>query len=81
MTESDRAVQYRPEDPVINYHLGDALWQVGRKNKARFPGRLSLCLNPATEGKKRVRRILENGISPATNSVIMKELSTPKPKS
>jgi len=78
--ELERAIQYRPEDPVINDHLGDAFWQVGRKNEARFQWLHSLSLKPDAEIEKRVREKLKNGLKPITNSVIKKELSTPKSK-
>jgi tetratricopeptide (TPR) repeat protein len=32
----EESVQYLPADAVINDHLGDAYWQVGRKQEARF---------------------------------------------
>ncbi|MCK5285159.1 MAG: tetratricopeptide repeat protein [Alphaproteobacteria bacterium] len=32
----ERAVELLPYDPVINDHLGDAYWQVGRRMEARF---------------------------------------------
>ena len=80
VAELERAVQYRPEDPVINDHLGDAFWQVGRKNEARFQWLHSLSLKPDKEVEKRVRGKLKNGLKPIPNSVIKKELSTPKSK-
>ena len=80
VTELERAVQYRPEDPVINDHLGDAFWQVGRRNEARFQWLHSLSLKPDTDVKRRVQEKLRNGLKPPTNSIIKKELSTPKSK-
>ncbi len=32
----ERAVELEPGDPVINDHLGDAYWQVGRLVEARY---------------------------------------------
>ncbi len=81
VVELERAVEYRPEDPVINDHLGDAFWQVGRRNEARFQWLHSLSLKPNAEVEKRVREKLKNGLKPITNSIIKKELSTPKLKS
>jgi hypothetical protein len=34
--ELERAVSLLPYDPVINDHLGDAYWRVGRKMEAKF---------------------------------------------
>ena len=32
----ERAIDLKPADPVINDHLGDASWRVGRKLEAQF---------------------------------------------
>ena len=45
----ERAVELRPEDPVINDHLGDAYWRVGRLREARFQWTRSLSLEPAAD--------------------------------
>ena len=34
-----------PVDPVINDHLGDVYWAVGRRTEARFQWRFALILN------------------------------------
>ena len=39
-------VSLMPTDPVINDHLGDAYWQVGRKREAIFQWKRSLSLEP-----------------------------------
>ena len=44
------AVQLLPQDPVINDHLGDAYWRVGRKHEARFQWERALHLEPEEEG-------------------------------
>ena len=52
-----------PGDPIINDHLGDAYWQVGRLNEARFQWRRVLTLEPEDELAQQVRRKLANGLS------------------
>ena len=44
-----RAVELRPQDPVINDHLGDAYWRVGRRQEARFQWRRALSRGPADQ--------------------------------
>ena len=34
--ELEKAVELKAGDPVINDHLGDAYWKVGRKLEAKF---------------------------------------------
>ena len=36
----------RPEEPVIQDHLGDAYWKVGRKFEARFQWQHALDMEP-----------------------------------
>ncbi|MEE2525271.1 tetratricopeptide repeat protein [Hyphobacterium sp. HN65] len=42
----EEAVEYSPEAPTINYHLGDAYWMVGRHLEARFQWERALTLDP-----------------------------------
>ena len=44
-----RAVELTPDDPVINDHLGDVLWKVGRKREAEFQWRRALSFGPADD--------------------------------
>ena len=34
----ENAASLLPYDPTVNDHLGDAYWQTGRKNEAKFSG-------------------------------------------
>ena len=36
MRELERAVSLKPDDPVLNDHLGDAYWRAGRQLEATF---------------------------------------------
>ncbi|GAB6052102.1 tetratricopeptide repeat protein [Magnetospira thiophila] len=58
----ERAVVLRPQDPVINDHLGDAYWQVGRKKEARFQWRRARSLDPDPEVLARLEDKLKNGL-------------------
>jgi hypothetical protein len=58
-----RAVELTPDDPVINDHLGDVLWKVGRKREAEFQWRRALSFGPADDlDMDRVRRKLDVGL-------------------
>ena len=58
----ERAVDLRSEDPVINDHLGDAYWRVGRKLEARFQWSHAKAYGPEPEDLKRIEEKLENGL-------------------
>ena len=44
--ELEKAIDLKPSDPVINDHLGDAYWRVGRKLEAHFQWNHARDLNP-----------------------------------
>lgn len=58
----EEAVRLDPVEPVILDHLGDALWQVGRRLEAEFQWKRSLSFNPTDEDRKRILRKLEVGL-------------------
>ncbi|MBT3398621.1 MAG: tetratricopeptide repeat protein [Rhodospirillaceae bacterium] len=51
----ERAVALEAGDPVINDHLGDAYWAVGRKLEARFQWMRSLSLEPDRDVEAELR--------------------------
>ena len=53
----------RPDDPVINDHLGDAYWMVGRRLEARFQWRHALENDPDPELKKKLQWKLKHGLT------------------
>jgi len=57
-----RAIELTPHDPVIQDHLGDVFWLVGRKLEARFQWNHSLVLGPPEKDKARIVRKLEVGL-------------------
>ncbi len=68
MTELEHAVELRPEDPIINDHLGDAYWRVGQHREARFQWNRSLGLNPEPDLAATIEKKLENGLVPAAEN-------------
>ncbi|MBV0913248.1 tetratricopeptide repeat protein [Anianabacter salinae] len=62
VTQLERAVELVAVDPVINDHLGDAYWAVGRKLEARFQWRRALSFDPEETDAERIRRKLEVGL-------------------
>ena len=58
-------VELRPQDPVINDHLGDAYWMVGRKLEARFQWKRSLSLDPDKDLIPKIKAKLESGLEPS----------------
>jgi Flp pilus assembly protein TadD len=66
----ERAVELRPNDPVITDHYADALWQTGRHSEARFQWRRALSLDPdpnlAESVEKKLQRDLPDKLR-ATN--------------
>ncbi|MFV0360285.1 tetratricopeptide repeat protein [Tropicimonas sp.] len=58
----ERAAQLMAVDPVVNDHLGDAYWAVGRRIEARFQWRRALSFNPEPEEAGRIRRKLDIGL-------------------
>jgi tetratricopeptide (TPR) repeat protein len=72
--ELERAVELRPEDPIINDHLGDAYWKVGRKLEATFQWNHSLSLNPEPELKELLIKKIKDGMVEEADAVVV-----PKP--
>ena len=58
----ERAAELMATDPIVNDHLGDAYWAVGRKNEARFQWRRALSFEPEDSEEKRILRKLDIGL-------------------
>lgn len=58
----ERATELLAVDPIINDHLGDAYWAVGRRVEAEFQWRRALSFDPTEEDAERIRRKLEIGL-------------------
>jgi tetratricopeptide (TPR) repeat protein len=60
----EQAVELDAGDPEINNHLGDAYWQVGRRDEAKFQWRRVLTLKPDAKIKAAVETKLASGLGP-----------------
>ena len=60
----ERAVALRPQDPVINDHLGDAYWRVGRDGEARIQWQRVLGLDPDEDLVQQIQDKLRDGLPP-----------------
>jgi tetratricopeptide (TPR) repeat protein len=58
----ERAAELLPVDPIVNDHLGDVYWAVGRKVEARFQWNRALSFEPEEDEAERIRRKLEVGL-------------------
>jgi len=58
----ERAAELMATDPIVNDHLGDAYWAVGRKNEARFQWRRALSFDPEEIEENRIKRKLTVGL-------------------
>lgn len=58
----ERAVELSPGNATINFHLGDAYWQVGRRLEAGFQWRRALDLDPDPAERIALEDRLVNGL-------------------
>jgi predicted negative regulator of RcsB-dependent stress response len=58
----EKAVELAPYDPVINDHLGDALWMVGRRLEAEFQWQYALDSKPTDKDAAKIRQKLKEGL-------------------
>jgi tetratricopeptide (TPR) repeat protein len=58
----ERAAELLATDPIVNDHLGDVYWVVGRRLEAQFQWRRALSFDPEPEDETRIRRKLEVGL-------------------
>jgi Flp pilus assembly protein TadD len=64
----ERAVELKPDDPIINDHLGDAYWRVGRKLEAKYQWAQSLELDPEPDQKESLNKKIASGLEDATET-------------
>jgi predicted negative regulator of RcsB-dependent stress response len=58
----EKAVKLQPVDPIINDHLGDVYWMVGRIREANFQWKRALSFSPSKKEAERIRRKLKLGL-------------------
>ena len=63
----EKAAELMPIDPIINDHLGDGYWAVGRKREARFQWNRALSFDPEEVDAIRIRRKLLIGLDDVLN--------------
>ena len=59
----EKAVELEPHDPIVNDHLGDILWMIGRKREARFQWNRALLFGPTEENKEKIEKKLRLGLT------------------
>lgn len=66
----ERAAEQTPEDPEVNYHLGEAYWRAGRKDEAVDQWNVALGLHPEPADEALIRAALARaataGVTKAT---------------
>ena len=65
------AAELTPEDPTVNYHLGVAYWQAGRRVEAENQWRRALILNPDAEDLPKIQAHLReaNALPPSSGMI------------
>ncbi len=58
----ENAINLLPQDAVINDHLGDAYWQVGRRLEAQFQWKRALSFDPSPEVRRDIEKKLQSGL-------------------
>ena len=59
----EKAAELMPVDPIVNDHLGDVYWMVGRKTEAEFQWRRALSFDPEEDEIQRIKKKLKVGLT------------------
>ncbi len=59
----ERAMELESTDPIVNDHLGDVLWMLGRKREAKFQWKKSLSFKPEPVDQKNTEDKLAFGLN------------------
>ena len=59
----EKAMEIDSTDPIVNDHLGDVLWMLGRKREAKFQWKKSLSFNPESVDQKNTEDKLKFGLN------------------
>ncbi len=70
MRELERAVSLKPDDPVLNDHLGDAYWRAGRRLEATFQWSHARDMKPEPAVLAEVEKKLKEGLPPVENKAV-----------
>ena len=58
----EKAIELEPSDPIVNDHLGDILWMIGRKREADFQWNRALLFGPTKENREKIEEKLLFGL-------------------
>ena len=60
--ELEKAIELKPADPVVNDHLGDAYWRMGRKLDAHFQWNHARDMGPEPEDLPAILKKIDSGL-------------------
>jgi tetratricopeptide (TPR) repeat protein len=72
----ERAVELKPDDPIINDHLGDAYWKVGRTLEAKYQWQQALTLKPEQELVGTLKEKIVSGLLDAAGTKSAQDRTT-----
>ena len=72
----ERAVELKPDDPVINDHLGDAYWRVGRKLEAKYQWQQALTLKPDDDQTVALKQKIKSGLTETADTKSAQDRTT-----
>jgi hypothetical protein len=78
--ELEKAVELKAGDPVINDHLGDAYWKVGRRLEAKFQWNHAKDSNPEQEDLVKILRKIDYGLDEDAKPAAAESTPAPAPK-
>ncbi|WP_159079801.1 hypothetical protein [Methyloceanibacter sp. wino2] len=67
-------MELRPDDPIINDHLGDAYWRVGRTLEAKYQWYQSMTLEPEDDLKEMLTKKIASGLDAASETKSTSEM-------
>ena len=67
IAQLQEAAELTPEDPTVNYHLGVAYWEAGRRVEAENQWRRSLILNPDADDLPKIQAHLREATAGAAH--------------
>jgi tetratricopeptide (TPR) repeat protein len=72
----ERAVELKPDDPVINDHLGDVYWKVGRRLEAKYQWQQALTLKPEQDLVPTLKEKIASGLPETAGTKSVEERTT-----
>lgn len=73
----ERAAEQTPEDPEVNYHLGEAYWRAGRKSEAVDQWNVALGLHPEPTDEALIRAALARAAAAGVNKATQQQSAPP----